>query len=390
MAHNRGTRRKPDWCGNVTYKGKRKWVGGCRTASEYKQAAEKARAELREQAEKQLEQRVPTVSEFAEAELLENGRIKMVWPDGQRCQKADGRTPKTVLCLREGLRPFLREFWDRPLGSFSRDEALTWVLPKGPHVQQSVRQFFNHAKDRELIEDNKFARPGMSKRKRRVDRHDFEIVTDEQYVRLLECACASRSDDYGLVIQGIVLCEGETAMRPSEIFALHNDEVDYSQGTIHVHYQWDSLTRKRVAPKDHDPRWVIMSPALQEHLERMPRYHPTILFPAIRGGYYSLSNFSNRWNAVRVAAGMPTLEFYELKHRALQWMVDPVEDGGLGLDPPTAAVMVGHDDGGWLISTVYTKLAERRARERAKRAMQAYRQRHTANPPRLKAVGGRE
>ncbi|MGH2911368.1 MAG: hypothetical protein ACRDJ3_02710 [Solirubrobacteraceae bacterium] len=44
MAHNRGTRRKPDWCGNVTYKGKRKWVGGCRSMSEYEQAADKARA----------------------------------------------------------------------------------------------------------------------------------------------------------------------------------------------------------------------------------------------------------------------------------------------------------------------------------------------------------
>ncbi len=43
-------------------------------------------------------------------------------------------------------------------------------------------------------------------------------------------------------------------------------------------------------------------------------------------------------------------------------MVDPAEDGGLGLDPATGAEMVGHDDGGYLIATVYTKLARRRAR----------------------------
>lgn len=53
-------------------------------------------------------------------------------------------------------------------------------------------------------------------------------------------------------------------------------------------------------------------------------------------------------------------------------MVDPVEDGGLGLDPPTVATMVGHDDGGYLIAAVYTKLAERRALARAQRAMDAY------------------
>ena len=64
-----------------------------------------------------------------------------------------------------------------------------------------------------------------------------------------------------------------------------------------------------------------------------------------------------------------------LKHRAIQWMIDPVDDGGLGLDFQTVATMVGHDDGGWLISTVYTKLSERRARDRAQRAMDACQQR---------------
>jgi hypothetical protein len=72
---------------------------------------------------------------------------------------------------------------------------------------------------------------------------------------------------------------------------------------------------------------------------------------------------------------MPGQEFYELKHRAIQWMIDPVDDGGLGLDPQTVATMVGHDDGGYLISTVYTKLSEKRAHARAQRAMDAYQQR---------------
>jgi hypothetical protein len=106
------------------------------------------------------------------------------------------------------------------------------------------------------------------------------------------------------------------------------------------------------------------------------QFDRTILFPAVRGGYLSLPNWYVHWNAVRIAAGMPNLEFYELKHRALQWMIDPIEDGGLGLDSATAAEMAGHDDGGWLIANVYTKLAEHRARERAKRAMREYAERH--------------
>jgi hypothetical protein len=87
---------------------------------------------------------------------------------------------------------------------------------------------------------------------------------------------------------------------------------------------------------------------------------------------------------------MPGQDFYELKHRAIQWMVDPVEDGGLGLglDPATAAAMVGHEDGGYLIATVYTKLAQRLALARAQRAMDAYQERQAAadDAPRLHAV----
>ncbi len=53
--------------------------------------------------------------------------------------------------MRDGLKPFIREFHDRPIDSFTRDEAVTWTRPKGAHTQQSVRQFFNHALDRDLI-----------------------------------------------------------------------------------------------------------------------------------------------------------------------------------------------------------------------------------------------
>lgn len=60
-------------------------------------------------------------------------------------------------------------------------------------------------------------------------------------------------------------------------------------------------------------------------------------------------------------------------------MVDPVEDGGLGLDPATVAEMVGHDDGGYLIATVYTKLGQRRALARAQRAMNAHQHRNGEN-----------
>jgi hypothetical protein len=127
-------------------------------------------------------------------------------------------------------------------------------------------------------------------------------------------------------------------------------------------------------PKDDDTHSVVMSPRLRAHLLAMPKLSK-ILFPAPRGGYMLRANWHKHWHSIRATAGMPEQEFYELKHRAITWFIDPVDEGGLGLDFATAAEMVGHDDGGFLIATVYTKLNKKRAVERAQKAMLAYEQR---------------
>jgi hypothetical protein len=85
------------------------------------------------------------------------------------------------------------------------------------------------------------------------------------------------------------------------------------------------------------------------------------------------------WHSIRASALMPGLEFYELRHRALQWMIDPPEDGGLGLDIQTAARMAGHSDGGYLLCSTYTKLTQHQAHTRAQSAMDTYQQ-HLESP----------
>jgi integrase len=175
-------------------------------------------------------------------------------------------------------------------------------------------------------------------------------------------------------------------MRPGELFALHRDDLDFEHNLIHIRRQLDMDTLKVTWPKDDDKRSVVMSPTLRKHLLTMPQISD-IVFPAPRGKYMRRSNWSKHWHSVRASAGMPTQDFYELKHRAIQWMIDPIADGGLGLDAATVAYMVGHDDGGYLIATVYTKLSERRALDRAHRAMNDYHQRLAAAAPHLHLVG---
>ncbi len=384
-AYNRGSRHKPKWAGHAEYKGRKKWVGTHASMEAYRKAEERCLAELREEVDNPTQREAPTVLEFAGATIHENGRITMTWPDGQFAHKETGRRDSTVRRMRDGLKQFIREFHDRRIDSFTRDEAVTWTRPKGANTQQAVRQFFNHALDRDLIPRNQFTRLGASKRKRRVDRPDFEIITDEQYERLRHCARQSRADDYGLILEGAVLAVGETAMRPGEIFALHRPELHFDKNLIHVKRQIDLDTGKITWPKDDDGRWVVMSPTFantwkgcptgaRPSTRRWARSFSPRRAAAICGEAYGPRS-GTRYAPLR---GCPAQDFYELKHRAIQWMVDPIEDGGLGLDPATAAEMVGHDDGGYLIATVYTKLGQRRAIARAQRAMDAYQQRQAA------------
>jgi integrase len=365
----------------IKVNGEPNWVGTYETWRDAKDAELKALAQRPRRSG-----RIPTVLELAGAEIHDGGKITMTWPDGEWAQKETGRKDSSVRRLRDGLRPFVREFGDRRVDSFKRDEALTWARARGANVQQAVRQFFNCALERELVEKNHFAKLGASKRKRRVDRPDFTIITDEEYARLCKAARESRADGYGLILEGAVLAVGETAMRPQEIFALHCEDVNLTDNVIRIWKALDLASGKMTWPKDDEARTIAMSPALRKHLLQMPRLGK-ILFPAPRGGYMLAANWSKHWHSIRATAGMPAQEFYELKHRAITWMINPVDEGGLGLDFATAAEMVGHDDGGYLIATVYSKLGKKQAVDRAQRAMDAYNARQAGRH--LSVVGGK-
>ena len=128
---------------------------------------------------------------------------------------------------------------------------------------------------------------------------------------------ASSSTTYGLVLEGAVLTEGETAIRPGEIFGLHEPELHLDEGLIHIRRQLDLDTGEITWPKDDDGHWIPMSPRLREHFERMPRMGKIvdpelgrIVFPAPRGGYMFRSTWHTHWHSIRASAGMPNQDFY--------------------------------------------------------------------------------
>lgn len=95
-----------------------------------------------------------------------------------------------------------------------------------------------------------------------------------------------------------------------------------------------------------------------------------------------LSNWHSHWHSIRTLAGRPDFRFYDLKHRAITWMITPRESGGLGMDPATVALVVGHQDAGLTIAKHYLKLDELAAVARAHRAMQEH-----ERGPHLRIVG---
>ena len=109
-------------------------------------------------------------------------------------------------------------------------------------------------------------------------------INNEQYERLCRCARASRTDNYGLILEGIILTIGEAALRPGEIFALHHNDIDYPAGLIHLHRHLDLASGVTAWPKDDEPRTIAMTPKLHQHLKKMPRLSEEILIPRLSRG----------------------------------------------------------------------------------------------------------
>ena len=260
-----------------------------------------------------------------------------------------------------------------------------------------MRQFFNHALDLELIHSNPFARPGSEQAQAP---HRPPRLPDH-HSRAVRAACAdalarAAPTTTGCLIEGAILAVGEAAIRPSEVFTLHRDEVDFAENVIHIRWQiLDSEHRQSGCPPSFYRRWLVMSPTLRGHLRAMPAIQRDDPLPGrARRLHDPAYNWHHHWHAVRASAGMPGQEFDQLKHRAIQWMVDPVEDGDLGLDPPTVAQMVGHDDagggGGYLDRhRLHQARGATTPAAAPKRAMDAYQERIAANNGRTAAWSAR-
>jgi integrase len=113
----------------------------------------------------------------------------------------------------------------------------------------------------------------------------------------------------------MVVFGAATGLRPAELVALEQRDVDRTGGVVYVRRQ---LVRGRV--KQTKTRRSIRAVPLQsvalDALERLPGTEGPLLFPAPHGGHIDLHNFRPRhWRPAQTALGIdPIRRPYDLRH----------------------------------------------------------------------------
>ena len=228
MPHNRGTRRKPNFVGAASYKGRRKWVSGCASVAEYNEALKRARNELREQVENPDAKRVPTVYRVRRCsdrrgrpDLHESG------PTGSAARSRLGRRDSSV----RAHAPSTQAVPAGVRGATASTASAAMRRSPGPARRASTYS--------SLCASSSTTRPGADPR----NQFPNSALTSRSAASNGPTSRSSpTSSTRGSCMRPHVphrrlrargrgdSCVGEAAIRPSEIFALHKDEVDLRRG----------------------------------------------------------------------------------------------------------------------------------------------------------------
>lgn len=386
-------RSKGRWSGTVDFGGTKHHVGTFDTPRQWGEARDAKLVALRAARDAPSTPSTPleglTIAQF----VGEPGE-RWPWdfnPNGRR------RRPQTMRHHEQCIKPLLRAFGDRLLkGGLSVSEARLWGNGATENQLTSAIAMFNDARTDDGSVLNPFQ--GLS-RKRTRGRSDLPHVLSVEEVELLkQVSRRVHAGLYAPVMEAMIEVMATSAPRPGELFALERSEFRPELGEYHI---WQAVKKgSRLGPPKYDQvRDIVLAPSGVEALLRVPGLHDRWLLPSKTGRLMSQSNWTTYWHPVREAftALLPDshwlvrriarcaealaqepdeeersrmddgkFDLYELRHRAITYMVTPRPDG-LGMHHSDVADQVGHQDGGRLIERVYIHRnpEQRRARMRA-------------------------
>lgn len=210
-----------------------------------------------------------------------------------------------------------------------------------------VAMIFGAAHDEELI-------PRNPMRKVRSPQRDVDVAPidpDEIPTRELVWHLYDTAGQVAPLIQeGIIMASG-SGLRPGELLGLRDKRAAKKPGgrrrefdvaeqlklkakTIQFTPPKSSASRRRV------PIGIEVDEAVGRHLERYPLdltvEDGDVIMRSTRGRPWRRSSFASQWDRVRIAAGVPNLQWYKLRHFYVSVLIDG------GASPRLVMERVGH------------------------------------------------
>lgn len=300
-------------------KGKQ-WVGTFDTESDAKDAEARAWLERKKKPSESGE----TCDEFAARWLRDYPRQRTA----------------TNLGYTERVSKFSIDFKGIPMKDVTRIAASRWALDN-PSRHKAIRAMFSDARRAGLLDTNPFTDMRLPVGR---GRKDDLIPTMEQ----VDVLATKAKELRGPVFAAFVLTAAYGGLRPGEMYALRWPQVDLDLDRIHVIESYSSKSGETTKPKTQaGVRTVALHPKATAALREIQR-PDGFVFSTVTDKRLTGSTIHYQWDPVRVAAGLPGLDLYALRHACATHLLNE-----LGLPAHQVAAHLGHDDGGVLVLRLY-------------------------------------
>jgi integrase len=193
------------------------------------------------------------------------------------------------------------------LAELSPEQVCAWRLtvPEGHRFEatQALRQVLNRAVAWKLIDENPAKRVPNPRRRCREQR-PFDSWAQLRSV----------TERLGPTFGPMIVFAAATGLRPSELFALEQSDVDRAAGVVQIRRAYANGRVKQTKTRL-SRRAVPLQAIAIEALEQLRlREDSPLLFPNARGGYLDFRNFTRRhWKPVQKTVGIePPRDLYDL------------------------------------------------------------------------------
>jgi integrase len=190
---------------------------------------------------------------------------------------------------------------DVRLADLSPKEVYAWrlTIPEGHRFEatQALRQVLNRAIAWELIDYNPAKRGVPNPLRRYKEKRPFDSWQQIEDV----------AEQLGPVCGPMIVFAAATGLRPSELFALEQRDIDRALGVVYVRRAYANGRIKHTKTRLSNRAVPLQAIALKA-LDRLPASENPIRFPNSRGGYVDFRSFGRRhWKPAQTAAGIEPL-----------------------------------------------------------------------------------